>query len=289
MYKLIVMDIDGTLLNSDGKISNENKKAISKAIKNGVEVVLASGRIINSIKTITTELGANNYLIAGNGSLVYDIQNEKAVYTNCIKKQKVLEIIKICEENSIFYTVSTPKTLIAKSLNYNALFYTSENLKNEKEKRTSITIVQDIERYIKEYKEKDFLKVTICDSDKIVFSRILDKIKQIKGIDVLNISHASKKQIFTENQNTEIEYCYTEITNKNVNKWSAIKFLADKLKIKDEEIICIGDNINDLEMIKNAGLGVAMENGLSEVKDEADIVTKSNDDSGIAHIINKHF
>ena len=280
MYKLIVMDIDGTLLNSDGKISNENKIAISKAIKNGAEVVLASGRIINSIKTITTELGANNYLIAGNGSLVYDIQNEKAVYTNCIKKQKVLEIIKICEENSIFYTVSTPKTLIAKSLNYNALFYTSENLKNEKEKRTSITIVQDMERYIKEYKEKDFLKVTICDSDKIVFSRILDKIKQIKGIDVLNISHASKKQIFTENQNTEIEYCYTEITNKNVNKWSAIK---------DEEIICIGDNINDLEMIKNAGLGVAMENGLSEVKDEADIVTKSNDDSGIAHIINKHF
>ena len=288
MYKLITIDIDGTLLNSNGEISEENKSAISKAINNGVEVVLASGRIINSIKTIANELGANNYLIAGNGALVYDIKNEKILYSNYIKRQKVLEIAKICEQNSIFYTISTEDTIITKSLNYNVLFYASENLKNEQNKRINITVVQDIIKYLDEYEKEDFLKITVCDSDKIVFSRILEKLKKIKNVDVLDISHISRKQIATTTQNTEIAYCYTEITNQNVDKWSAVKFLAKKLKIKENEIICIGDNANDLEMIKNAGLGVAMKNGLSVVKDEANVITKSNNDDGIAHIINKY-
>ncbi len=288
MYKLITIDIDGTLLNSNGEISNENKEAILKAINSGVEVVLASGRIINSIKTIANELGANNYLIAGNGALVYDIQNDEIIYSNYIKKEKVLEIINICEENSIFYTISTEDTIITKSLNYNVLFYTSENLKNEQNKRINITVVQDILEYLDQYKKNDFLKITVCDGDQIVFARILEILKQIDEVDVLDISHISRKQITTTTQNTEIKYCYTEITNKNVDKWSAIKFLADKLKIKNDEIICIGDNANDIEMVKNAGLGVAMENGMPRLKDEANIVTKSNNNNGIAHIINKY-
>ena len=288
MYKLITIDIDGTLLNSNGEISVENKNAISKAIKKGIEVVLASGRIINSIKTIANELGANKYLIAGNGALVFDIQNNEIIYSNYIEKQKVIEIINICEENSIFYTISTEDTIITKSLNYNVLFYTSENLKNEQNKRINITVIQDIINYINQYEKNDFLKITVCDADQIVFTRILEKLKKIDDIDVLDISHISRKQIATTTQNIEIAYCYTEITNKNVDKWSAVKFLAKKLNIKDEEIICIGDNANDLEMIKNAGLGVAMKNGLSVVKDEANVITKSNNDDGIAHIINKY-
>ena len=287
MYKLIIIDIDGTLLNSNGEISIENKNAISKAVDNGIEVVLASGRIINSIKTMANELGANNYLIAGNGALVYDIQKDKIIYSNYLNKQKVLEIIRICEENSIFCTISTEDTIITKSLNYNVLFYTSENLKNEQNKRINITVVQDIIEYIEQYDKNDFLKITVCDGDKIVFERILEKLKQIQEVDVLDISHISRKQIATTTQNTEIAYCYTEITNKNVDKWSAIKYLAKELNINDDEIICIGDNANDIEMVKNAGLGVAMENGLPKLKDEANVVTKSNNNSGIAHIINK--
>ena len=288
MYKLITIDIDGTLLNSNGEVSCENKEAISKAVSSGVEVVLASGRIINSIKTIANELGANNYLIAGNGALVYDIQNDEIIYSNYIKREKVLEIINICEENSIFYTISTEDTIITKSLNYNVLFYSSENLKNDIDKRINITVVQDILEFLNQYEKDDFLKITVCDGDQIVFARILEKLKEIDDVDVLDISHLSRKQITTLTNSTEITYCYTEITNKNVDKWSAIKFLANKLGINDNEIICIGDNVNDLEMIKNAGLGVAMENGLPKLKDEANIVTKSNNNSGIAHIINKY-
>ncbi len=288
MYKLIAIDIDGTLLDSDGEISKKNKEAISKAIKNGIEVVLASGRTITSIKTLAAEVGANNYLIAGNGALVYDIQANKVIYNNYIKKEKVLEIIKICEENNIFYTVSNESKIVTKEINYDVLFYTSENLKNSEDKQIDIKLVKNIYDYVEKYTGNDFLKITICNSDKERFLQIVEKIKQIKKIDLLECFHSSKKNIKIGNKEEQIEYYYTEITNKNVDKWSAIRFLANKLNIGYEEIISIGDNVNDLEMIKNAGLGVAMENGLSQVKDEANIITKSNDNSGIAHVINKY-
>ena len=80
MYKLIAIDLDGTLLNSYGEISEENKKAIKKAREKGIEVVLASGRMASSIKSFANEIGANNYVIAGNGALVIDVQNNEILY-----------------------------------------------------------------------------------------------------------------------------------------------------------------------------------------------------------------
>ena len=102
MYKLIAIDLDGTLLNSYGEITNENKQAIKYAIDKGVQVVLASGRDPGTMKKISLELGINNYLIAGNGASVYDIQLNKNVYESFIEKEKTLQIIKLCKENSIF-------------------------------------------------------------------------------------------------------------------------------------------------------------------------------------------
>ena len=107
MYKLVAIDLDGTLLNSYGEVSNKNKEAIQKAIKKNVEVVLTSGRPIMSVKNLANEIGCNNYMICGNGAITYDIQNDKIVYNKFLEKAKVLQIIRICEENSIFYNVYT--------------------------------------------------------------------------------------------------------------------------------------------------------------------------------------
>jgi Cof subfamily protein (haloacid dehalogenase superfamily) len=288
MYKLVAMDIDGTLLNSYGEITEENKEAIQNAIKKGTEVVLASGRIIGSIKTIANEIGASNYLISGNGALIYDIRNEKIVYSNYISKQKILEIIKICDENSIFYTISKEDTIITKSLNYNILFYNSENLKNPPDKKININVVTNIYEYIENYQGNDFLKITICDSDKIVFFRILEKLKKIKNVDILDISHISRKNIKSGTEELEIAYYYTEITNKDVDKWTAIEHLANILNVNKEEIITIGDNANDEKMIKNAGMGIAMENGSEQLKKQAKYITKTNDNSGVADALNKY-
>ena len=127
MYKLVAIDLDGTLLNSYGEVSNENKQAIKMAINKGVEIVLSSGRIGNSVESIANELGANNYYISGNGSMLYNMKEEKIEYENFISKEKMLKLIKICDENSIYYSIYTENMVITKSLKYNVVFYNYEN------------------------------------------------------------------------------------------------------------------------------------------------------------------
>ena len=148
MYKLVAIDLDGTLLNSYGEVSNENKQAIKRAINKGVEIVLSSGRIGNSVESIANELGANNYYISGNGSMLYNMKEEKIEYENFISKEKMLKLIKICDENSIYYSIYTENMVITKSLKYNVVFYNYENSKKAFDKRTNINIVQNVYEYV---------------------------------------------------------------------------------------------------------------------------------------------
>ena len=288
MYKLVAIDLDGTLLNSYGEVSNKNKETIQKAIKKNVEVVLTSGRPIMSVKNLANEIGCNNYMICGNGAITYDIQNDKIIYNRFLEKAKVLQIIKICEENSIFYNVYTKDTILTKNLNYNVLFYHQENASKPEDKKTRITIMQNIEEYIQNREDEDYLKITICDNDKVIFGSIIRKLRTIKDVDVLDVAHMSRKLIKDGTENVSIEYFYTEITNTNVDKWQAIENLIEKLNINKEEVIAIGDNINDAEMVKNAGLGIMMGNSAPYIKEMADIVVSDNDNDGVAEAIEKY-
>ena len=85
-----------------------------------------------------------------------------------------------------------------------------------------------------------------------------------------------------------LEFFYTEITSENTNKWNAIEFLIEKLGIRKEEVIAIGDNVNDQTMIKNAGLGVTMANSAPYIQKTADVVTESNNEDGVAKVIEKY-
>lgn len=288
MYKLIAMDIDGTLLNSYGEVSTKNKEAIKLALQKNVEVVLTSGRMPKAILPIANEIKADKYIISGNGAAIYDVQNDKIIYNSYLTKKKVLEIIDICEKNSMFYNVYTNDVILTKSLSYNILFYYNENKKNPEDKKIKINIVDDIYKYVEEYDKKDFLKVTICDNDKFVFKSIMNKMKNIKNVDVLEVAHMSKKIIRHGSEEHEIAYYYTEITNKNVNKWTALKELLKLLEIKKEELITIGDNVNDKEMIENAGLGIVTGNASPEMKKIADETVSSNNEDGVAEAILKH-
>ena len=288
MYKLVAIDLDGTLLNSYGEVSNKNKETIQKAIKKNVEVVLTSGRPIMSVKNLANEIGCNNYMICGNGAITYDIQNDKIIYNRFLEKAKVLQIIKICEENSIFYNVYTKDTILTKNLNYNVLFYHQENASKPEDKKTRITIMQNIEEYIQNREDEDYLKITICDNDKVIFGSIIRKLRTIKDVDVLDVAHMSRKLIKDGTENVSMEYFYTEITNTNVDKWQAIENLIEKLNINKEEVIAIGDNINDAEMVKNAGLGIMMVNSAPYIKEMADIVVSDNDNDGVAEAIEKY-
>ena len=143
--------------------------------------------------------------------------------------------------------------------------------------------------YVKEMKEDKFLKITVCDDNKTVFNYIMKKLKKINGIEVLDVSHMSRKVIRQGTEDIPIEYYYTEISLSNVDKWDAIKFLITKLEIKPEEVIAIGDNINDKKMLENAGLGVVMKGSTPVVTEVADYITDSNNDEGVAKILQKYY
>ena len=138
-------------------------------------------------------------------------------------------------------------------------------------------------------KEDKFLKIKLFDDNKTVFNYIMKKLKKINGIEVLDVSHMSRKVIRQGTEDIPIEYYYTEISLSNVDKWDAIKFLITKLEIKPEEVIAIGDNINDKKMIENAGLGVVMQGSTPVVTEVADYITDSNNDEGVAKILQKYY
>lgn len=287
MYQLIAIDLDGTLLNSYGVVTERTKQTIKKCVDKGIEIVLASGRPNDSIEAIAKEIGANHYFIAGNGALVYDMKKKEVIYEKYMTKEKVLEVIKLCEQNSISYNVYTDKTILATALKYNVLYYHKENLKKEESKKTHIHIVENMYTYIKEMKEEKFLKITICDENNSIFNSIIRKVRQIEGVEVLDVSHMSRKMIRQGTEEVPIEYYYTEISLKEVDKYNALQFLQNKLNIKNEETIAIGDNMNDRKMIQKTGLGIAMKQSCPAILAIADYVTDGNNEEGVAKALEK--
>ena len=129
--------------------------------------------------------------------------------------------------------------------------------------------------------------MTICDESKIVFDNILRKLEEIGDIEILKPEWMSNKYFKHGTSEFSLQYYFSEITKKGINKWVAIEELAKKLNIKQEEIIAIGDNVNDNIMIKNAGLGIAMGNATDEIKNIADYTTDTNTNEGVKKAIEK--
>lgn len=288
MYNLIAIDLDGTLLNSNGVVSNETKETLQKIKDKDIKIVLASGRMIDSIKSISNEIGNQKYLVAGNGAIVYDIEKQEILYKNYLKKEKVLDVIKICEENSIYYNIYTENELLTTSLKYNVLYYHKENANREEKDRMKISIMNNMYDYVLNSKRDDYLKITICDEDRIVFNSIIRKIKQIKEIDVLDVEHMSRKNIMQGTETIELNYSYTEVSAQNVDKWEAINYILEQENISKEHVIAVGDNINDKKMIENAGLGIAMVGSSPVVTEIANIITsENNNEDGVAKELRK--
>jgi len=289
MYKLIAIDLDGTLLDSYSEISEKTKIVLNIAIKKGIEVVISSGRTVDSIKSITDDIIGKNYIIAGNGSILYNLKENHPIYEMYMSKDKVINIINICEENSITYSVYTNKAIVSNSLKYNVLYYYKENLKKAPSKQTNIIITQDTYEYVKNMpQDEKVIKIFICDKNKSVFNAIMKKISSIDEIQTLDVSHMARKYITNGNEEIPIEYFYTEVSEKSVDKWFALDYLINMLNIDSKDVIAIGDNVNDKKMIENAGVGIAMKNSTPQLTDIADYVTDfDNNHNGVANAIEK--
>lgn len=271
-YKMVCIDMDGTLL-SKGKVSHENKKAIEEAHKKGVEIVVTTGRIYNNAAYFSHLLGVKSPVIAANGAIVREKNSDKVIHEGAIPNLDCLEIIEALNKYKISFQMYTDDTI-----------YCSNEI-------TKIATKVFMTKHV----GYEALKINYHKVRKIDEWKKILEFEQGKIMKFIALSLNTKKISFIKENlmiMNNITICGAgfrsiEINYKGVSKGRAVKALGDYYGIGAHEIMCIGDNENDISMINYAGLGVAMGNAINEVKEISDYVTDSNVNNGVAKAIKK--
>lgn len=262
MYKLLALDMDGTLLKDDGTVSEITKKSISCAKENGTKIVIATGRPLEGIIRYVEELdliGDEEYVLAYNGSVVYNTKTLKPLIRKGITGKDAKELYKLSQKLGVEFHGFTEEGCIAPKRNK----YTEGEEVHNKAK----IIITDFENDLED--DTFVVKVMMMDEPSKLDSVIKDIPKE-----------------FYEKYNIVKSIPFMlEFMNKDCNKTAGLKALADYLDIKQEEVIACGDAPNDIDMIEYAGLGVAMANASDLVKSKADFITCSNEEDGIKKVI----
>ncbi len=269
MYKLVAIDLDGTLLNSDKEISERNKTAIHLAQEKGVKVVVCSGRVYAGARLYAKQLESKDPIIACNGAVISENVNGRVLYSSYINKEKCLEIIDVCRKHDIYYHIYAGDTMLTERLGHTSLRYFEKNKSLPEQDRVDIEVVKSMTDKIKSDTD-NVLKFVMVTSEVEQLMKLRKEVMQITNIDVMSS--------WFDN---------IEIVNKGVSKGAALKRLSEILDIPAEEMIAIGDNENDISMLNYAGLGIAMDNGEACAKAAAQYITSSNNEDGVAEAIEK--
>ena len=264
-YKLIALDLDGTLKNSHNEITEETRKALIQAQELGMKVVLASGRPTPGLRHEAKALELDKYegyLLSFNGARVMDVKTGETIYEQTL-------------------TIDEAKQAYLRSKNYNLACMTyeddvilTEDIDDEYVKvecRINDITVRQVDSFVDCLKDP-IHKVLLTGKPEYVAS-ILDDFKE-PFQDSLSIYRSAP--------------FFIEVMAQNIDKAASLDRLVKSLGFKQEEVMAFGDGYNDLSMIEYAGLGVAMDNAVDEVKERANIVTKSNDEDGIAYILKEY-
>lgn len=262
MYKLVALDMDGTLLNENQKINDRVKKAIAEARKKGVKVVLSSGRGFKGIEKYVRELGLNELVISLNGAVVTDASGDNTVFSIHMEPEVTRRIIELQKEYDVFSIYFEGMKMYAEELNEKALYFSNF------EGVEVIPVGNMLEYYTAQPIGKMLM---IGEHDKfIVFrERLLKELGQY-----INATFSLPD--------------FLEAYSINVSKGIILHKVAEYYGLKREEVIAIGDGENDISMIEYAGLGVAMENAMDSVKKSAKLITKSNAEDGVARVIEEY-
>ncbi len=291
MYKLLVLDMDGTLLNEHQKISDADCQAVKAATKKGVNVVIATGRTKQGIDPYLRQLGlegANFYSILCSGAHITTNDNKTMAY-NSLSTEEFREIYQLKESLNVSINVySDDKILIEEDNYYSEFDAIANNLPLVKMDFKNLPM--DI----------PLLKAMLINEDLSMisdFNRIFPSMR-VKCPPLIAKKHYNKKlfndfSIFSDSilehfNISRVTPYNIEISKKTANKRYGVEKIAQHLSIKQSEIICIGDSGNDRQMIKYAGLGIAMGNAFPEIKAIANDVTDSNMNDGVAKAINKY-
>ena len=259
-YKLIAVDLDDSLLGSDIKISPRNHEALVKAMDKGLLVTIATGRMFRSAVVFARQLGLDVPIITYQGGLVKSAFSNNILYNQTLRLDISKKIVSSCKAKGVYLQIYIgDEYYIEKANSYSRQYHKQIG-------------VQGIEvGPLDEFLEEPPNKLLIMDEPHRILE-LKDEFIEILG-DEIEIT-TSKPE-------------YLEFTHRDATKGKALEYLAVTKGIDKEDIIAIGDSFNDISMIQYAGLGVAMGNAPMEVKKCADYVTGTNDEDGVAQVIDK--
>lgn len=272
MVKLIASDLDGTIIDKNNNICLDNLKAIEKINNRNIPFVVCTGKTYSIFKELCSSFDAS-YGIFGNGTSIIDLKSGETIYENLLNYSDITETIKLAKENNLHVHIYANNEVITEEL----LFLDLRNYKLQKKhiynNEIKFSIVPDLLKYICNQKLNIF-KIVISGTSSL--EHIKNKILNNLNVDVYSI----KKYGEYKDRIIDKEYEYLDIIPKNVNKDTALNYLSSYLNIKKNEILAIGDNLNDLSLVRNAGIGVAVKNAYPELKNVAEFTTKAPVEKG---------
>ncbi|MCR4032204.1 MULTISPECIES: Cof-type HAD-IIB family hydrolase [Flavobacterium] len=262
-YKMLVLDMDDTLLTDDHKISDLNKKVILEAQAKGVYVVLASGRPTIAMTSYAKELELDlndSYIISFNGAIVSTVKDDLILFEQKLTVEQIHALYD--------YSVKMKTDIIT---------YLDDQIISETDSEY-IEVEKEITGMV-HHKVSDFKNYVDRPAVKCI---LLQKPEYLKPLE------EDLKNLMPHLSVSMSKPFFLEAAQQGIDKAASIKFLADKLGIHQSEIIAVGNAGNDLTMIEYAGLGVWVDNVTPELRDKADIIVASNNNDGVAEVVTRY-
>ncbi len=264
-YKLIASDFDNTLAGKGRKVSERTKKAIDEYLKAGGKFVLCTGRTFPSARAEACAIGLKGDCIAYNGAVIGNIESGEVRYSALIKREVALALLRELEKiNDVIIQLYLDDVVYVQESNP----YTEGYAKvcGISFRETEVALSTFLEN-----QDKDVLEVLVMASSEKVLELYMEyRLKNREEYTVI----ASEANLL-------------EFISPEANKGIAVRKTCEELGIERGEVACFGDNYNDIYMVEYAGLGVAVSNAVDELKQKANYITDSNDEDGVAKVIEK--
>ncbi|HKK95567.1 MAG TPA: Cof-type HAD-IIB family hydrolase [Anaerovoracaceae bacterium] len=267
--KLIGLDLDGTTLNSQERITDKTRSILEKTIKSGVNVVFATGRSFDSLPKDVYNLEGVEYMITSNGAQVTRMIDKKVIYKNCIKNNDIKKVIDIVTRHKVHVEAFIDGIAYIDKTEYNDIKANGSTYRSAGYVIRTRKPVDDIIKHM--YSNQDSIEninLLFEDSEKRRFIRKL--LENLEGI-TLTTSFANN----------------LEIGGATTSKADALNYLLRINDLTENELMAFGDNPNDIAMIEFAKIGVAMGNADILVKQASDYITDDNNNHGVANAIEK--
>lgn len=261
-YRLLVLDIDGTLTNNAKKITHSTREAIIEAQRNGVRIVLASGRPTYGIIPLARELLMDRfggYILAFNGGKIIEAHSMQTIYASTFPCEVVARLHSLACESKL-----------------QLITYHDEHILTEDPDNQFIKHELFLTK-MKPLKVDNITEAVDFDPDKCLI--VGEGEKLIPLAERINCCFEGEVEAYRS------EPFFLEVVPPSIDKARSLAKLAQHTGIALDEMIAVGDGFNDISMIRAAGLGIAMDNAQDEVKECADYVTQSNENDGVAHVI----